>query len=155
MPSSAANRRALIPCVAIAALGVAACGSSSSSSTTSSSSGAPTGTTTASRKAANGVPSRTYRLKLTGAAETPPGAPKGTGRAIVTLHGRSLTVCWRFYSLHGFSHPTFAHIHLGPAGTPGAVVVPLSTGTKFLHKGCAPATAALIKAITANPHGTT
>jgi hypothetical protein len=92
-------------------------------------------------------------LKLTGVAETPPGAPKGTGRAVITLRGRTLNVCWRFYSLHGFSHATLAHIHLGAAGAPGAVVLPLSTGASFLHRGCAPATATLIKAIGANPHG--
>jgi hypothetical protein len=71
----------------------------------------------------------------------------------VSLHGKSLKVCWRFSSLHGFSHATFAHIHLGSAGTAGNIVLPLSTGQKFLHRGCVPTTAAVITAIERNPHG--
>jgi hypothetical protein len=31
--------------------------------------------------------------------------------------------------------------------------VPLSTGAKFQHRGCVPASAALIKAIASDPHG--
>jgi hypothetical protein len=156
----------LVPMLATAVLGLAACGSSKSSSTTSTSPAATTPatttttTTTAHKKAkkhtkaaAAGIPSRTYRLALKGSAETPAGAPKGTGKAVVTLRGKSLRVCWRFSSLHGFSHATAAHIHVGAAGTSGNVVVPLSTGKKFLHSGCAPTTATLIKAIAANPHG--
>ena len=61
-------------------------------------------------------------------------------------------VCWTFKSLSGFSNPTFAHIHLGAAKTSGNIVLPLSTGTTLLTKGCVPASATLINAIAANPH---
>jgi hypothetical protein len=92
-------------------------------------------------------------VKLTGKAETPAGAPSGSGIAVISLSGKKLQACWRFVLLKGFTKPTFAHIHMGPAGTSGNVVIPLSTGATFLTKGCATTTAALIKAIEANPHG--
>jgi hypothetical protein len=146
----------ILPGILIAVLGIAACGSSKKSSTTT-----PTGTTTptAAKAAPKGkkakkaaVPSRTYHVKMTGKAETPPGPPKATGRAVVTLHGKTLQVCWRFTALHGFTGATFAHIHKGPKGTSGPIVIPFSTGPKLNHKGCAHSTAALIKAIAKNPH---
>jgi hypothetical protein len=90
---------------------------------------------------------------LTGAAETPPGAPNGIGRATVSLRGKKLQVCWNFHSLRGFGKATAAHIHVGAANTAGNVVVPLSTGAKFKRKGCVPASAAVISAIASNQQG--
>jgi hypothetical protein len=92
-------------------------------------------------------------VKLKGSLEVPPGAPKGVGSAVVTLHGKSLQVCWRFSHLSGFTGAALAHIHKAPAGTAGAVVVPLSTSATFKHKGCVKANATIMKAIAANPHG--
>jgi hypothetical protein len=157
----------LIPSLVVVMLGIAACGSSSSSSSSTPSASTPSSTpatTTPATKAKKGktakkattkaaVPSRTYSVKMTGAAETPAGAPKGTGAAVIALHGKTLQVCWRFAHLAGFTGATFAHIHVGPKGTSGNIVVPLSTGTSFLHKGCVAANAALIAAIEKNPHG--
>jgi hypothetical protein len=155
----------LIPSLAVAVLGLAACGSSSSSSSSSTSSSASTPSTTPAttapakkgtkaKKAKQGaVPSRRYSLKLSGKAETPAGAPKGAGRAVVALHGSTLHVCWRFSHLHGFTSATAAHIHLGAKGTSGNIVLPLSTSPKLKHGGCVPASATLIKAIEKNPHG--
>jgi hypothetical protein len=144
--------------MAILALGLAACGSSSKSSgSTSGSSSTPSSTSHThgkkGRTTHSGVRSRTYRLKLNGKAEIPSGAPKGTGAAVIALHGNTLKVCFRFAHLKGFTGATYAHIHLGAKGTSGNVVVPLSTGAKFLHKGCVSASASLIKAIEKNPHG--
>ena len=136
---------------------LAGCGSSKkSSSTTSKSAATPppaTGTTTTKKSAVGKVPSRTYRVALSGKAETPPGAPKGTGRAIVTLSGTKKQVCWTFSALKGFASPTFAHIHVGAKGSAGNVVVPLSTGAKFKPKGCVPASSGLLTAISNNPRG--
>jgi hypothetical protein len=155
--------RLLIPSLAVVLIGVAGCGSSSSSSSSTSAS-APS-TTTASTPASTGTTtnsavakvkkalSRTYAVKMTGAAETPAGAPSGTAKAVVTLSTKTGKVCWTFTSLSGVSTPTAAHIHVGAAGTSGNIVVPLSTGATFLTKGCVPASAALISAIAANPHG--
>lgn len=152
----------LIASLAVAVIGAAGCGSSSSSSSSTSTSTpasstastpASTGTTTkpAVAKVKKAV-SRTYALKLTGAAETPAGAPSGTAKAVVTLSTKLGKVCWTFESLSGVSSPTFAHIHVGAAGTSGNIVLPLSTGTTFLTKGCVPASATLISSIAANPH---
>jgi hypothetical protein len=88
---------------------------------------------------------------MTGKAETPPGAPAGTGRAVISLKGKSSQVCWHFSAFHGFTAPKLAHIHRGLAGAAGAIVLPLSIGPKFITRGCVPASAALIKAIAANP----
>lgn len=136
----------LIPGLAVVAIGVAACGSSSKSSTGSGGSAGPS-------KSKTGVPGRTYHVKLSGQAETPPGAPKGTGQAVIALHGSSLRVCWRFSHLRGFSAATVSHVHSGPKGASGPVVVPLSTGTKLHHKGCVHASAGVIRAIEKNPAG--
>jgi hypothetical protein len=147
----------LIPSLVLVVLGIAACGSSSSSSISSASKPSTTATTTPAATGKKGktaaVPSRTYTVKLTGAAETPPGAPTGTGAAVIALHGKTLQVCWRFAHLHGFTSATFAHIHIGPKGTSGNIVVPMSTGPSLQHKGCVSAAAAMIEAIEKNPHG--
>jgi hypothetical protein len=92
-------------------------------------------------------------LKLTGPAETPPGAPTGTAKAVVTLRGKTDQVCWTFTAVKGFDKPTFAHIHAGAKGASGNIIVPLSTGPKFLAKGCVPASAAIITAIAKDPKG--
>jgi hypothetical protein len=142
--------------VAVVALVVAGCGSSKkSSSSTASTPAAPatTATTPKQVKKATGIPSRTYKLKLKGSVEVPKGAPNGVGDAVVSLHGSTLHVCWRFSHLHGFTDATFAHIHQGKAGVAGNIVVPLSTGPKLVHKGCVPASATLIGAIEKNPSG--
>jgi CHRD domain len=131
----------LIPGLAILVLAVAACGSSTKPSHITG--GSPTSA---------GAPSLAFHVKLTGAAEVPPGAPKGSGGAVIALHDSTLQVCWRFAHLKGFTKPTLAHIHLGDKGTSGIVVVPLSTGTRFLHKGCVTTSATVIKAIAQKPH---
>lgn len=153
----------LVVPIAVAVLGIAACGSSKkSSSSTSSSTPAPApaavapaakgkkGKKTATKKGA--VPSRTYSVKMTGKAETPTGAPNGSASAVVTLHGKTDQVCWRFKNLKGVTDPTYAHIHKGASGTSGNIVVALSTGLNFLTKGCVASSSTLIKAIEANPH---
>ena len=133
----------VVASLAVVVLGVAGCGGSSSS-------------TSSSKTAASSVkrarPARIYRLSLAGKAETPPGAPKGTGAAVIAIHGSS-TLCWRFAHLHGFSNATFAHIHVGAAGKSGNIVVPLSTGPALHHRGCVPGNPALIRAIEHNPAG--
>ena len=49
--------------------------------------------------------------------------------------------------------PTFAYIQIGPAGSTGQVLVPLSINPAFEYTGCAPATTAQIRAIERNPRG--
>jgi len=133
----------LVPLLAVSTLGVAACGGGSSSSAGPSKTGSPSAT--------HGRPARVYRLALAGGNETPRGAPKGTGTAVIAIHGRSV-VCWRFAHLHGFANATFAHIHIGAKGKSGNIVVPLSTGSRLHHRGCVSVSPALIKAIERRPH---
>ena len=88
--------------------------------------------------------------KLSGKAETPRGAPAGSG--IVTLHldAKKGTVCWDFKGVKGFAGPSAAHIHKGPAGTAGPVVVPF--GAAYKAKGCTKAAATTIAAIEEHPN---
>jgi hypothetical protein len=136
----------LVPGLAMAALALAACGSSSSST-----SGSAAGAKHAKSK--TGVHGHTYHVTLSGKAETPPGAPNGSGAAVIALHGSTLKVCWRFSHLHGFTSATVSHIHRGKSGTAGPIVVPRSTTGKFHHKGCVPSSAAELKAIGRDPAG--
>jgi hypothetical protein len=131
--------------LALAALVLAACGSSSSSGSASGGG--------ASTKSKSPGRIRTYHVHLTGKAETPPGAPKGGGSAVIALHDSTHQVCWRFSHLHGFTGATVSHIHRGGKGTSGPVVVPLSTAGTLHHKGCVPSSATLMKAIEKDPHG--
>jgi hypothetical protein len=94
-----------------------------------------------------------FVVKLSGKAETPPGAPRGSGVAVVALHGRSLRICWRFAHLHGFNAATYSHIHRGAPGIAGPIVVALSTGPELRHRGCVRSTAATFKAIERDPSG--
>ena len=80
-------------------------------------------------------PTTLYTVSMTGTAETPKGAPHGRGIAIIAFHGAS-TVCFRFSHLHGFLDATVAHIHSGPIGHAGPVLVALSSGSKLHHRGC-------------------
>lgn len=133
-------RSLFLPALAALDLGLAACGGSSSSGHNS------------SAHARTGVRGHIYRVTLSGAAEKPPGAPQGTGAAVIALHA-NLTICWRFSHLHGFTDPTSSHIHRGAAGASGPIVVSLSTGPRLHHRGCVPTTAATIKAIERDPSG--
>ncbi len=135
----------LVPGLVILALGIAGCGSSSSSHHSS---------TPSSRSSVAGVsaPLRVYRVKLTGVAETPRGAPNGSAAAVIAIH-RGPVVCWRFSHLHGFSIATVAHIHTGAKGRTGSVLVPLSSGPRLHHRGCVQASAAAVKAIERHPAG--
>lgn len=133
----------LVPSLAIVALGVAGCGGGSSGSASQSTKPSP--------PAKSAGPLHIFRVRLLGGkAERPPGAPRGTGTAVIAFHGSS-TVCWRFAHLHGFTRATFAHIHVGATGRSGSVVVALSTGPALHHQGCVPARAALVKAIERHP----
>jgi hypothetical protein len=128
--------RALV-CGVLPVLALSACGSSSK-------------TATSASHHHSSRPARTYRLKLTGAAEVPPGAPKGSGNAVIAIHGTS-KVCFRFSHLHGFAGATVSHIHAGGPGKAGPVVVSLSTSSRLHHHGCVNASPTVSKAIEGHP----
>lgn len=149
--------RLLIPGLTIAVLGVAGCSSSSSSKSAS----PPASTSASSSKSASPpastkvkpVPSRTYTVKMTGPAEVPAGAPKGSATAVIKILGKTDHVCWSFRKVSGVSTPLlYAHIHKGAKGTSGNIVAPLP-GSSYKASGCVSAAGALLKAIEADPHG--
>lgn len=94
---------------------------------------------------------RALSTTLTGAAESPgPGDPDGSGQATLTLNPGQGEICYEL-SVTGIAPATAAHIHVGPPGQAGPVVVPLVPPTSGASSGCATADRDLIKAIMKNP----
>ena len=89
--------------------------------------------------------------QLTGEQEVPgPGDPDGFGRATVVLFPSSGEIC---YTLTAFriAPATAAHIHEGPPGVAGPVVVTLAPPTYGVSGGCTSADPELVADIAANP----
>lgn len=99
---------------------------------------------------------RPLSTSLTGAEEAPgPGDPNATGQADLRLNQGQNEVCFDI-SWADIDGEVFAgHIHVGPAGSPGPIVVTLFTGSfagTDSVSGCAEGVdAALIKAIRHDP----
>jgi hypothetical protein len=94
---------------------------------------------------------RPLATTLTGAAEIPgPGDPDGSGTASIRLNPGQGEVCFEL-TVSGMAPATAAHIHVGPAGVAGPVVVGLAPPTSGTSSGCVSADPALIKAIIQNP----
>jgi CHRD domain len=99
---------------------------------------------------------RPFSTTLTGAAEVPgPGDPDASGTAFITLNQGQGEVCFEL-SWAGIDGTVFAaHIHVGPAGVAGPVVVPLFTDVALSGtdsaSGCVSASEELIKAIRHDP----
>jgi hypothetical protein len=88
--------------------------------------------------------------QLTGEQEVPgPGDPDGSGLAFVTTEPPN-RIC---YTLTAFNiaPPNAAHIHFGPPGVAGPVVVELEPPTFGGSGGCTTADPALVANIAANP----
>jgi hypothetical protein len=72
---------------------------------------------------------RPFSTALTGAAEVPgPGDPNASGTAFITLNQGQGEVCFDLSWAGIDGTVTAAHIHVGPAGVAGPVVVPLFSG---------------------------
>jgi hypothetical protein len=94
---------------------------------------------------------RPLATTMTGAEEVPgPGDPDGTGTASITLNVGQEEVCFEL-TVSGIAPATAAHIHAGPAGVAGPVVVGLTPPTSGTSSGCVSADSTLIKAIIQNP----
>ena len=99
---------------------------------------------------------RPLSTALTGAEEAPgPGDPNATGQADLTLNQGQNEVCFDI-SWADVDGEVFAgHIHVGPLGTPGPIVVTLFTGSfagTGSTSGCAQnVDGDLIKAIRQDP----
>lgn len=94
---------------------------------------------------------RPFTVSMSGAEEAPgPGDPDGSGTAVLTFNPGLGLVCWSL-TAEGIDPATAAHIHRAPAGTAGAVVVPLSPPTSGESSGCAEADSQLILDIIQHP----
>ena len=98
------------------------------------------------------VPTSKLYAMMNGVQEVPgPGDANGNGAAIFTVKPATNQVCVnvRFArvdgTLSGF------HIHDGPRGTPGPIVVDLTSALSTGGNGCGTASAAIITAIRSNP----
>jgi hypothetical protein len=147
----------LVP-LAIGLLALAGCGSnkkatssvpaSTAPATVTTETAPPPGAVTISHPPAPAKP-RTYRVKLAGSTEVPAGAPTGSGLAVISIKAKG-EVCWKFSALKGVAAPTAAHIHRGPSGTSGPIVIPL--GSAYKQDGCVMGTPPqLLALIEANP----
>jgi hypothetical protein len=149
------RRAGSIVALAIGVLALAGCGSTKKATSSVPASTGPT-TTTALPPGAVGISHppapakpRTYRVKLAGSNEVPAGAPAGSGLAVISIKAKG-ELCWKFSTLTGVAAPTAAHIHRGPSGTAGPVVIPL--GAAYKASGCVQGTAPqLLALIEANP----
>jgi hypothetical protein len=92
----------------------------------------------------------TLKASMTGAGETPPADPKGSGTATVKVSD-SGQVCWDL-ATKDLTGAIAAHIHKGAAGVSGPPVVPLTPpDAAGKSKGCANADPALAKDLVAHP----
>jgi CHRD domain-containing protein len=90
---------------------------------------------------------------LAGGNETPPNATTATGSARITVNSGHDEVCWEI-SFSGLVAPaTAAHIHVGPPGVAGPIVLPTPVPpvTSGTGTGCAAVDDALARAIRQDP----
>jgi hypothetical protein len=92
-----------------------------------------------------------FIARLTGSQEAPPNTSPATGIARVTVNVGQSSVCWDLAVRKLEGHITGAHIHKGPPGENGPIVVPLSPSTGNLSKGCKTVTRTLADEIMAHP----
>jgi hypothetical protein len=94
---------------------------------------------------------RPLATTLTGAAEVPgPGDPDGTGTATLTVNAGLGQICYEL-TVSGIAPANAAHIHVGPVGVAGPVVVPLAPPTDGTSSACAEVDRELALAILTSP----
>lgn len=93
-----------------------------------------------------------FATDLEGASEVPgPGDPDGSGSATITVNRGLGEICW-WIEVDGIDQAIAAHIHVGPAGVAGPVVVGLTPpGADGVSMGCATVDRDLAKAIGKDP----
>jgi len=89
-------------------------------------------------------------VKMNGKQESPKGSPTGSGTAKITLEPSRRKICFRL-AWSGIGPPTASHIHKGPRGKAGNVVVVLFGNPPAKHSGCVSAKRTLISAIAKTP----
>jgi hypothetical protein len=89
--------------------------------------------------------------ELLGANEVPgPGDPDGSGTAVISANPSKERLCFEL-DVAGIEPATAAHVHDGPAGVAGPVVVGLAPPTSGSSSGCIAADKSLLKDIKKNP----
>ena len=74
---------------------------------------------------------------LLGANQVPPVATAGSGTAHITINSGHDELCFQVTVSNLSGPPLFAHIHRGPAGTNGPIVVPFVPPFAFSANGTA------------------
>lgn len=90
---------------------------------------------------------------LTGEQETSPGDADGVGVAVVHLNLADSRVCSLIAAVKLDGTVTAAHIHRGPVGVAGPVVVALAAPVDHVARGCATVAPELAADIAANSAG--
>lgn len=98
------------------------------------------------------TPNPPWQIALSGAAEPAGGDPDGSGLVTLWLNYGAGTLCWDA-SWENIDEPAAGHIHVGPVGVAGPIVIPFTdpaTGL-FVASGCQQVDQALLKAIIEDP----
>ena len=94
---------------------------------------------------------RPFSTALTGGAEVPgPGDPDGSGQARLRLNSGQGEICYQLL-VTDIAPASAAHIHVGPVGVAGPVVVPLAPPTDGSSSGCVSVAEELVKSIRQAP----
>lgn len=94
---------------------------------------------------------RLLSADLSGANEVPgPGDPDGSGTAVISVKPSKERLCFEL-SAANIAPATAAHVHEGPAGVAGPVVVTLTPPTSGFSSGCVTVDKTLLKDIKKNP----
>ncbi|MEX1172708.1 MAG: CHRD domain-containing protein [Chloroflexota bacterium] len=100
---------------------------------------------------ASAVGGRPLSTDLNGAEEVPgPGDPDGSGWASMTVNPGRGVICYSL-EVEGIEPAAAAHIHIGPAGVAGPVVVGLTAPTSGNSSGCTDVERSLAIDIIRNP----
>jgi hypothetical protein len=95
---------------------------------------------------------KTYSAALTAAEETPaPGPQGGAGAAIITIDMAAKSLCYDVTWSKEVGTPTAGHIHKGPKGLNGPVVVQFDLPAK--PKACLTVDSAVLGQIASDPGG--
>ena len=96
--------------------------------------------------------SKTFTAALSAAEETPaPGPAGGTGMATITIDMAAKNLCYDVSWSKEVGTPTAGHIHKGPKGLNGPVVVPFDLPAK--PKACVTVDDAILSQIASDPAG--
>ena len=100
--------------------------------------------------AASGGTPKTTTVHMTGGQEVPKGSPTGSGVFKFQLLPSRGLVCFSL-TWSKIDTPTASHIHIGPKGKAGNVVIVLFGTAPVKHSGCQKAAKSLIAAIGKKP----